>query len=131
MTELADQIPYARFIGLRVERTEAGIECVLPFREDLVGNVALPALHGGILGAFVELTALLRLMDELRTSAVPKPINFTVDYLRSAGPRDTRARATIFKLGARIANVHISAWQQDPAKPVVTGVGKFLMRVAP
>lgn len=126
--ELIDRIPYARFIGAQVERMAEGLECVLPFREDLIGNAALPALHGGLLGAFLELTALLRLMDEARASGVPKPINFSVDYLRSAGPKTTRARATIFKLGARIANVHVVAWQDDEAKPVVTGNGKFLLR---
>ena len=130
VTELVDVIPYARFIGAKVERGPNGLECVLPFREDLVGNVALPALHGGVLGAFLELTALLRLMDEARAVGVPKPINFSVDYLRSAGPKETRARATIFKLGQRIANVHVAAWQDDESKPVVAGNGKFLLRVA-
>jgi len=125
--ELIDRIPYARFIGAQVQRTAHGLECVLPFHQDLVGNAALPALHGGLLGAFLELTALLRLMDEARASGVPKPINFSVDYLRSAGPKTTRARATIFKLGARIANVHVVAWQDDESKPVVTGNGKFLL----
>ncbi len=127
MMELVNRIPYARFIGAQVERTESGIECVLPFRDDLVGNIALPALHGGLLGAFLELTALLRLIDETGATTVPKPINFTVDYLRSAGAKNTRARATIFKLGQRIANVHVVAWQDDESKPVVAGNGKFLL----
>jgi uncharacterized protein (TIGR00369 family) len=120
-------IPYARFLGVALERTAAGLECILPFRDEIVGNAALPAVHGGVLGAFVELTALLRLLDESGSDRVPKPITFTVDYLRSAGPRPTRARAEIFRLGRRIANVHVVAWQQDPARPVVAGNGKFLL----
>ncbi len=127
MSELVDRIPYARFIGAQVERGTNGLELVLPFREDLIGNAALPALHGGLLGAFAELSALLHLIDEARTTGVPKPINFSVDYLRSAGPKQTRARATIFKLGIRIANVHVIAWQDDESRPVVTGNGKFLL----
>ena len=127
MMELLNRIPYARFIGARAERTESGLECVLPFREDLVGNTALPALHGGLLGAFLELTALLRLIDETRETGVPRPINFSVDFLRSAGAKDTRARATFFKLWQRIANVHVVAWQDDESKPVVAGNGKFLL----
>jgi uncharacterized protein (TIGR00369 family) len=122
-----DAIPYARFIGITVERTDGGLECVLPFRQEIVGNAALPAVHGGVLGAFLELTALLRLLDENPSERVPKPITFSVDYLRSAGPSTTRARAEIFKLGRRIANVRVVAWQDDPSRPVVAGNGKFLL----
>jgi acyl-coenzyme A thioesterase PaaI-like protein len=100
---------------------------VLPFRRELVGNPVLPAVHGGVLGAFLELTALLHLLDEGGNERVPKPITFSVDYLRSAGPTATRARAEIFKLGRRIANVRVVAWQDDPTRPVVAGNGKFLL----
>ena len=101
--------------------------CVLPFRDDLVGNAALPALHGGVVGAFLELTALVAAIDLIGSDRVPKPINFSVDYLRSVGPRDTRGRAEIVKQGRRIANVRVLAWQDDPAKPVAAGIGNFLL----
>ena len=127
MNETLDVIPYARFLGIEVERVDGVLECVLPFRQEIVGNAALPAVHGGVLGAFLELTALLRLLDESGSGPVPKPITFSVDYLRSAGPHPTRARADIFKLGRRIANVRAVAWQDDRSRPVVAGNGKFLL----
>jgi len=127
MNGILDVIPYARFLGVEVERVDGVLECVLPFRREIVGNAALPAVHGGVLGAFLELTALLRLLDESGAGPVPKPITFSIDYLRSAGPLPTRARAEIFKLGRRIANVRAVAWQDDPKRPVVAGNGKFLL----
>lgn len=127
MSRVLDAIPYARFLGVELDRSGGGLELVLPFRQEIVGNPALPAVHGGVLGAFLELTALLRLIDESGTDRVPKPITFGIEYLRSAGPQTTRARAEIFKLGRRIANVHVVAWQDDPAKPVAAGNGKFLL----
>lgn len=127
MSTVVDAIPYARFLGVEVERIEGTLVCVLPFREAIVGNASLPAIHGGVIGAFLELTAILRLIDESGTDRVPKPINFAIDYLRSAGPHPTRARADIFKLGRRIAVVHVIAWQDDPARPVASGNGKFLI----
>jgi uncharacterized protein (TIGR00369 family) len=127
MKRILDAIPYAAFLGVEVERTEAGLDCVLPFRPEIVGNAALPAVHGGVLGAFLELTALLGLIDESGSERIPKPINFSVDYLRSAGAKTTRARANIFKLGRRIANVHVVAWQDEMARPVASGNGKFLL----
>ena len=120
-------IPYARFIGVSVDEGDDGPVCRLPFRDDLVGNVALPALHGGVVGAFLELTALVGLVDQTDGDRVPRPINFSVNYLRSVGPRETRARAEIVKHGRRIANVRVIAWQDDPAKPVAAGIGNFLV----
>ena len=127
MRDVLDAIPYARFLGVGVERTNGALECVLPFREEIIGNVMLPAIHGGVIGAFLELTALLRLIDESGTDRVAKPINFAIDYLRSAGPTTTRARADIFKLGRRVAVVHVVAWQDDASRPVASGNGKFLL----
>ena len=123
--DLADRIPYARFLGLRVERDEEGLICVLPFRLQIVGNARLPAVHGGVVGAFLELAALLGLLDESDAPGIPKPINFSVDYLRSARGTDTFARARIVKLGRRVANVRVLAHQADPQKPVASGIGNF------
>lgn len=120
-------IPYAHFLGVALEDDAAGIVCVLPFRDDLVGNAALPAVHGGVVGAFLELTALVHLVDQQDSERVPRPINFSIDYLRSVGPRATRARAELVKHGRRIANVRVLAWQDDPARPVAAGIGNFLL----
>jgi uncharacterized protein (TIGR00369 family) len=127
MNRIVEAIPYARFLGVEVERSEGVLECILPFRHEIIGNPVLPAVHGGVLGAFLELTALLRLLDDSGSDRVPKPITFSVDYLRSAGPLTTRARAETFKLGPRIANVRVVAWQDDRTRPVVAGNGKFLL----
>lgn len=125
---LLDVIPYARVLGVRIENTESGWDLVLPFSDEIVGNTILPAVHGGVIGSFLELTALLHLIDEAETfERIPRPINFSIDYLRYAGPHETRARAEIFKLGKRIATVRVVAWQEAFGKPVATGNGKFLL----
>jgi len=127
MSRILDAIPYARFLGVTAERVDGVLECVLPFRDEIIGNERLPAVHGGVIGAFLELAALVRLVDESGGDRVAKPITFSVDYLRSAGPTTTRARAEIFKLGRRIANVHVVAWQGDQSRLVAAGNGKFLL----
>lgn len=121
------QIPYARFLDVRVETDDRGTVIVLPFRDELVGNRWLPAIHGGVVGAFLELVAVGTMLAQSELERVPKPINFSVDYLRSAGPVEIRGRATIVKHGRRIANVRVVAWQADEAKPVAAGTGNFLL----
>jgi uncharacterized protein (TIGR00369 family) len=122
-----EMIPYARFIGVEVDDAADGPVCRLAFRDDLVGNAALPALHGGVVGAFLELAALVGLLDQTDGDRVPRPINLSVNYLRSVGRHETFARAEIVKHGRRIANVRVVAWQDDAARPVATATGNFLL----
>src|SRR2546422_9464753 len=105
MKRSAGATPSARFPGVEVGRSDGALGCILPFRHEIVGNPALPAVHGGVLGALLELTALLHLLDDSGSERVPKPITFSVDYLPAAGPSTTRARARIFKLRRRTSHV--------------------------
>ena len=93
----------------------------------VTGNPVLPAVHGGVIGAFLETTAIFQVMLETDGDLLPKPITLTVAYLRSAGPRETFARATITKQGRRVVSVRVEAWQDDPGKTVATAQGQFLL----
>ena len=123
------RIPYAGFLGMGVaEAGDGGWRFMLPFKQSLIGNIWLPALHGGAIGAFLEISAQARLASEAdETARLPAPIGVTVEYLRPARAVDTFADATIKRLGRRIANVHVEAWQEDPATPVTLLQGRFLL----
>lgn len=125
---LAEAIPYARFIGVRFGLKDGQLTATLAYSPHLIGNPMLPALHGGVIGAFLEHTALIHLMWDGDTQGVPKTIDVTVDYLRSGRPVDTFARASITKHGRRVANVRAEAWQDDPARPIAAIHGHFLLR---
>ena len=122
------QVPYARFLGMRVEVAGDEMTAILLFAQHLIGNPMLPALHGGVLGAFMEMTALAQLSLAQPLRRVPKTIDITVEYLRSAGPKDTYARAILRKVGRRVANVQVEAWQDSRAQPVAGMTGHFLLR---
>lgn len=121
-------IPYFRFLGLTMrEDAEGNPLCVLPADPKLIGNSRLPALHGGVVGALLESAAIVQLIWSAETDTIPKIIDLQVDYLRSARPVETFARAVITKHGRRIANVRAEAWQEDPAKPVAAAHTHFLL----
>jgi uncharacterized protein (TIGR00369 family) len=124
---LAARVPYGRFLGISVARDADGLVSRLVFDEKLIGNTVLPALHGGVIGAFLETAAMFQVLLDTESEHLPKPITLTVAYLRSAGPRETFARATITKQGRRVVSVRVEAWQEDPAKPVATAQGQFLV----
>ena len=124
------RVPYVRYLGMRVELAGDEMTAVLPFAEHLVGNPTIPALHGGVVGAFLEMTALAQLALAQPGLKVPKTIDINIDYLRPAGPHLTFARATLRKVGRRVANVQVEAWQDSRAKPVAGLTGHFLLRTA-
>jgi acyl-coenzyme A thioesterase PaaI-like protein len=142
---LVTGVPYIRFLGIQFDRRGDELTAVLPYRDDLIGNPLIPALHGGATAAFLEVTAIIELawsilweeMEQGRLDPgaiegaplprLPKTIDFTVDYLRSGLPRDAYARARVNRSGRRYASVHVEAWQDNRARLFAQGTGHFVM----
>jgi uncharacterized protein (TIGR00369 family) len=124
---MAELVPYARWLGLTWESDQARLRGKLAYTEMLVGNPILPALHGGALGALLESTAIMEVIWQRSSSVLPKTINITVDYLRSARPIDTWAEATITKSGRRVVSVRADAWQDDRDRLIATATAHFLV----
>jgi uncharacterized protein (TIGR00369 family) len=110
--------PFARYLGITAAIDDAGVLATLAARDSLVGNVSLPALHGGAIAAFLEITCLLQLAHETGSAVPARTIDFSVEYLRPGRPDVTFARARIRRLGRRVATVHAEAWQSDVTAPV-------------
>ena len=134
-------MPYAQTMGMRVHALEDdGLVCHMPFDESLIGNVELPAIHGGALSSFMEMAATLEVARQQLQQAewdeqadigqvsamVPVPLNVTVQYLRSAKDQDCYVRAEVVKLGRRSNTVLCRLWQDDEAKPVASMTGIFV-----
>lgn len=142
---LVESVPYIGFLGIEFDRRGDELTAVMPFREMLIGNPLLPALHGGATAGFLEVTAVVELAwsliwEDMETGRVdpavlmqgnlpplPKTIDFTVDYLRSGLPRDAYARARVNRSGRRYASVHVEAWQDNRARLFAQATGHFLM----
>ena len=139
LAALAKRMNYINFLGVQFDRRGDEITAVMPFKPMLIGNPALPAIHGGSTAAFLEITAVIELSwsliwDEMEASGapeglpkMPKTIDFTVDYLRSGLPRDVYARARVLRSGRRYASVNAEAWQDNRARPIAQAMGHFLM----
>ncbi|MCE6951983.1 PaaI family thioesterase [Cereibacter sphaeroides] len=141
---LVGGVPYITYLGIQFDRRGDELTAILPFDEKLIGNPMLPALHGGVTAAFLEVASIIELswsvlwqeMENGRLDPVqvqtalprlPKTIDFTVDYLRSGLPRDAYARARVNRSGRRYASVHVEAWQDNRQRPFAQATGHFLM----
>ncbi|MDP3197635.1 PaaI family thioesterase [Tabrizicola sp.] len=140
LRSLVDGVPYIRYLGVQFDRRGDELTAVLPFRDDLIGNPRLPALHGGATAAFLEIAAMIELSWSTLWDGVeadgalpdgplrlPKTIDFTIDYLRAGLPRDAYARARVNRSGRRYASVHVEAWQDNRARLFAQATGHFLM----
>lgn len=138
---LVERVPYIRYMGITFDRRGDELTGVLSYRDDLIGNASLPAIHGGATAAFLEVTAIVELSftslwEEIEAGNVhgatplprlPKTIDFTIDYLRSGLPRDAYARARVNRSGRRYASVFVEAWQDHRTRPFAQATGHFLM----
>ena len=142
---LVEGVPYIQFLGISFDRRGDELTAVLPFEDKLIGNPILPALHGGVTAAFLEVTAIVVLSwniaweqmenghrgvdswDPSHLPRMPKTIDFSTDYLRSGLPRDCYARARVNRSGRRYASVHVEGWQDNRARLFAQATGHFLM----
>ncbi|EKE44780.1 hypothetical protein OCGS_1163 [Oceaniovalibus guishaninsula JLT2003] len=143
LAALVGGVPYIRYLGITFDRRGDELTALLRYDDKLIGNPRLPAIHGGVTAAFMEVTAIIELGWQQVWSGMeagapehgapeamprlPKTIDFTVDYLRSGLPRDAYARATVNRSGRRYASVNVEAWQDNRARLFAQATGHFLM----
>ncbi|WP_409317273.1 PaaI family thioesterase [Pseudomonas sp. KCJK9016] len=118
-------IPYAGLIGVECSRVGDDLLFKLPANKDNIGNPLLPAIHGGVIAGFMELSAALHLLIFTGAPGVPKIIDFSLDYLRAGQFRDTWARCQVCRQGRRVANVAVTAWQSTEGEPIATARAHF------
>jgi uncharacterized protein (TIGR00369 family) len=124
--------PFAKTMGFVAERSDEGrLILAMPFDHGKAGRPGF--VHGGALAGLLEAVAYQTLSEALGPDDRPtlKPINVTVNFQRGAIEATTYARATIDRLGKRIANVEAVAWQDDLAKPVATAQLNVLLDRTP
>lgn len=126
--ELVSSIPYAEYLGMRIQQNINGeIIFHLPFQEKHVGNPMIRAIHGGILASFMECSATIMVIGTVSHDHLPKCVNQTTEYLKSAKDVDTYARVKVNKAGRRILATTVSCWQQDESVPVAISHLRFMV----
>ena len=116
---MTDLTPYAKLLRLDHEPDPRGGPPLIrmPAHDGVIGRPGF--LHGGAIAGLLEYAAFTALRHALgEEETVAKPITVTVDYLRGGKLEDSRARAEIIRLGRRIANLEVRAWQDDETKPI-------------
>ena len=125
--KLNNDVPYIKHLGLIFDLDGTEFTAHMPFKPELIGNPLIPAIHGGVIAAMMELTALSQLVLVGGYKKVPKTIDIGVDYLRSGRPETIYAKAEINRIGRNISNIEVRAWQSNAQEIIAKLHGHFLL----
>lgn len=125
-----DLAPYARALGITLAERDNEPTPVLTvdFGAKVEGRPGF--LHGGAIGGLLETAgyaALAQTLAERGVTARLKPINVTVQFLSAGKPKPTFATGRIVRLGRRVANVAVEAWQDDRDRPIASAVMNVML----
>ena len=128
MTDLP--LPYAALLDIRRapdhECPEGTAMLVMAPSDRLLGRPGY--LHGGAIAGVLEYACYMTLVDALGDPATAaRPVTVTLDYMRGGALVETRACATILRLGKRIAHLEGFAWQDDRDKPIACARMNFVL----
>jgi len=127
LKSIINAIPYAQKIGIDLSCKGENLVGRLAFSENLVGNPKIPALHGGILGSLLQITAKFQLMMTTRSTSMPRIFSCTTEYLLTPKPIDTFAVATIISQSRRFANIRVFGYQESPDQIIAAATVQLLI----
>lgn len=120
-------VPYSKDLAFEVGNNEFKQRIVkLPFADRNIGNPITKALQGGIFLGFLECAGSVFLLDiypELKQSV---SASFFMEYLKAPKPEDTFAKVSASKIGRRIVNIDIEAFQLNRGI-VAKASGRYLV----
>ncbi len=125
---MEERIPFNKLLGMRVVTMEKGhVAIEVPFRPELVGDAARPALHGGVLSALADTAggaALWSGVEDPRGRV--STIDLRIDYLRPARLETIVADARVVRLGNRVGVVDVRLYHPGAEhETVATGKGVY------
>jgi uncharacterized protein (TIGR00369 family) len=122
-------VPHNKALGLAGEDAGRGFVVLrLPYDQRLVGNPETGVLHGGAITSLLDAAAGLAVFMALDEPTRVATLDLRIDYLGPGTPgRDVLARVDCIRLTHHVAFVRGLAYHDDPAKPIASAAGSFMI----
>lgn len=121
---VAEELPLARGLGVRLETIERGRSVIrIPFDDALLrpgGTVA-----GPVMMAAADAAMYAAIMSELGTVKQAVTTNLNINFLRRPGPGDIIAEGRVLKLGRRLAVLEVTIRSDGSDAPVAHATGTY------
>ncbi len=130
--ELITSLPFSREIGMRLHRAGDGV-AVLSVRYDarLVGDPETGVLHGGVVTALLDTACGWSVMAAAASLKSTATLDLRIDYMRPATAGEAVfSRAECYRLTRSIGFARAVAYHVDPADPVASAQGAFILERA-
>jgi uncharacterized protein (TIGR00369 family) len=121
---VAEELPLARGLGVRLEAIERGRSVIrIPYDDALLrpgGTVA-----GPVMMAAADAAMYAAIMSELGTVKQAVTTNLNINFLRRPGPGDIIAEGRVLKLGRRLAVLEVTIRSDGSDAPVAHATGTY------
>lgn len=102
LSALLQIAPFHHWLGLKLlDRSEDQLTIGMPWRDEIVSNTKLPAVHGGIISSLIDLTGLYSILAVGGIARATADLH--IDFHRPATPGLLRAVGRPVKLGRQIS----------------------------
>jgi uncharacterized protein (TIGR00369 family) len=110
---MEEQVPFNRLLGIKGESVGPGRGVLLlPVREEHLGDVRRPALHGGVISSLIDAAGGVAAWTELSPHESVSTVDLTVDFLEPARPAGPlRCEAELVRKGNRVCHVRMRVTQ--------------------
>ena len=124
LADIMQIAPFHRWLGLKIiQQNNDHLELEMPWRDELVSNPVIGAVHGGILASLIDLTGLYAI---IAAGGIAKAtVDMRVDYHRAATNGRLRAIGQVVKLGKTISTADTRIIDDDD-RLVASGRGTYL-----
>lgn len=120
-------IPFNKYIGLQLTELKVGFaKATIQFKQELIGDVRINAVHGGVISASMDavggmaaVTTLNSIEDKIVT------VDMRVDYIRSARNTDLIIEANIVRSGNKIITTNMQVFAANEHILVAEGRGVY------
>ncbi len=117
---LEEEIPFNKFLGIRVENAENGFaRLFLPYKPQFTGDARRPALHGGILSTLIDTCGGVAVWTCCQLDDRIATIDMRVDYLRPAPQADLLAESRVRLMGNRVGNVQTVVFARESPEDII------------
>jgi uncharacterized protein (TIGR00369 family) len=119
---MEQQVPFNRVLGIEITSIEEGSVIMrVPMKPEFIGDPVRPAVHGGVISALADTVAGLAVFTCIEWGRAASTVDLRVDYLRPGRvDQDLFAKATVMRVGNRVAATHTIVYQDDPDAPIAT-----------
>lgn len=113
-------VPFNRHLGMKVTLVERGrLRMEIPFREEFIGDVARPALHGGVISSLLDACGGAVVFTVIELGSRISTVDLRVDYLAPGRKEQLVAQAEVVRSGNRVVVVKMRAFHPSDEETAV------------